>query len=210
MQPQCLSFRMVLVYPFYSNEQKTENRKHINRYSKVKIFIGIQDLSSFILPQIFSFQFVLLSCLFLALLKISLCIWQFGFSILFFIVFNLDYSEIQTKIEFLQNCNFIYPSTCFGFCSVSVFFTSFRFSIKGFLDDIKDSSHANGTEEILEGKEGVSDTKEEGRELEIDKEDDNTKVDKSVGSRDQICLLINHKDKSCKKTGLGRAKMKRI
>ena len=141
-------------------------------------------MSSFILPQIFSFQFVLLSCLFLALLKISLCIWQFGFSILFFIVFNLDYSEIQTKIEnisFYQN-----PSTCFRLCCVSVFFTRLGFAVEGFLDYVKNSSHANGTEEVLEGEEGVGDAKEEGGELEVDKEDDNTKVDKGVGSRDQV------------------------
>ena len=91
---------------------------------------------------------------------------------------------------------------CFGFWSLSTFLY-LGLAVEGFLDDIKDSAHADGTEEVLDGHEGVGDAEEKGGELEVDKEDDNAKVDKSVRGRDEVGLFVHNEDESSQHAGFG-------
>ena len=98
--------------------------------------------------------------------------------------------------------------TWFWFNSISVLLAGFRLSVESLLDDIKDTAHADGTEEVLEGEEGVGDAEEQWGELEIDKEDHDAKVDESVRGGDQVRLLVNNKRERGQKTGLGRAEIK--
>lgn len=44
--------------------------------------------------------------------------------------------------------------------------------------------------------------------LKVDKEDDNPKVDESMGGGDQVSLLVNNKDESSQDACLGRAEWK--
>ena len=98
--------------------------------------------------------------------------------------------------------------TWFWFNSISVLLAGFRLSVKSLLDDIKDTAHADGTEEVLEGEEGVGDAEEQWGELEIDKEDHDAKVDEGVRGGDQVRLLINNKHERGQKTRLGGAEIK--
>ena len=98
--------------------------------------------------------------------------------------------------------------TWFRFHSITILLSCLGFAIECLLDHIKDPAHTHSTEEVLEGDEGVSDTEKEGGEFEVDKEDDNTKVDKSMGSRDQVSFLVNNKNESSKKAGFGGAETK--
>ena len=98
--------------------------------------------------------------------------------------------------------------TWFWFNSISVLLASFRLSVESLLDNIKDSAHADGAEEVLEGEKGVGDAEEEGGELEVDEEDDDAKVDEGVRGGDQVRLLVNNKHERRQQTGLGRAEIK--
>ena len=98
--------------------------------------------------------------------------------------------------------------TWFWLNSISILLACFRLSIESLLDDIKDTAHTDGAEEVLEGEKGISDAEEEWGELEVDKEDHDAKVDEGVRGRDQVRLLVNNKHKRGQKTGLGRAEIK--
>ena len=98
--------------------------------------------------------------------------------------------------------------TWFWFNSISVLLAGFRLSVESLLDDIKDTAHADGAEEVLEGEEGVGDAEEEGGELEVDEEDHDAKVDEGVRGGDQVRLLINNKHERGQKTRLGGAEIK--
>ena len=95
--------------------------------------------------------------------------------------------------------------TWFWLNSISILLACFRLSVKSLLDDIKDTAHADGTEEVLEGEEGVGDAEEEGGELEVDEENDDAEVDEGVGGWDQVRLLVNNKHERGQETRLGRA-----
>ena len=84
---------------------------------------------------------------------------------------------------------------CLRFWSLPTFLY-LGLAIEGFLDHIKDSAHADGAEEVLDGHEGVGDAEQEGGELEVDKEDDHAKVDESVRGGDEVGLLVHNKDES--------------
>ena len=105
---------------------------------------------------------------------------------------------------------FKYCFTWFWFSNFSIFLACLGFTIECLLDHIKDTAHADSTEEVLEWKEGISDAEEEGGELEVDKEDDNTKVDQSMRSGDHIRLLINDKDQSRQETSFSGAETENI
>ena len=98
--------------------------------------------------------------------------------------------------------------TWFWFNRVSVLLAWLGLPVECLLDDIKDAAHADGTEEVLEGEEGVGDAEEQWGELEIDKEDHDAKVDEGVRGGDQVRLLVNNKHERGQKTGLGRAEIK--
>merc|ERR1719510_2651732 len=91
----------------------------------------------------------------------------------------------------------------FRFGSIAILLSSLGFAVESFLDDVEDPAHTDGTEEVLEGDEGVSDAEEEGGELEVDEEDDNSEIHESVGGRDQVGLLVHNKDESRQETRLG-------
>ena len=95
--------------------------------------------------------------------------------------------------------------TWFWFNRVSVLLAWLGLPVECLLDDIKDAAHADGTEEVLEGEEGVSDAEEEGGELEVDEENDDAEVDEGVGGWDQVRLLVNNKHERGQETRLGRA-----
>merc|ERR1711915_150902 len=68
--------------------------------------------------------------------------------------------------------------SAFGF-NFSIFLCGW-FTIESFLDNIKDTTHTNGTEKVFKRYKWISDAKEEGRKLEVYKEYDNSKVYKSM------------------------------
>ena len=98
---------------------------------------------------------------------------------------------------------------CFCFLCLPALF-HFWLAIERLLDHIEHPAHEDGTEEILEGDEGVGDAEEEGGELEVDEEDDDGKVDEGVRRRDQVGLLVHNKDEGCQHAGLGRTGGERI
>lgn len=92
---------------------------------------------------------------------------------------------------------------CFSFDNLPIFFSAW-FAIECLLDDIKDPTHANGAKQILKRNKWICDSQEQRGELKVDKEDDNPKVDESMGSGDQVSLLVNNKDESSQDACLGR------
>ena len=97
---------------------------------------------------------------------------------------------------------------CFRFLCLPTLF-HLGLAIEGLLDHIEHPAHEDRTEEILKGNKGVSNAKKEGGELEVDEEDDDGKVDEGVRRRDQVCLLVDHKDESCQHARLGRTVKRR-
>ena len=95
--------------------------------------------------------------------------------------------------------------TSFRFDSITILLSSLGFAVESFLNDVEDAAHTDGTEEVLEGDEGVGDAEEEGGELEVDEEDDNSEIDEGVGSGYQVGLLVHNEDESCQETRLGGA-----
>ena len=89
--------------------------------------------------------------------------------------------------------------------SIAILLAGLGLAVEGLLDHIEDAAHADGTEEVLEGEEGVGDAEEEGGELEVDEEDDHPEVDERVGRGDQVWLLVDDKHKSSQQTRLCRA-----
>lgn len=98
--------------------------------------------------------------------------------------------------------------TWFWFNSIAILLAGFRLSVERLLDDIKDTAHADGAEEVLEGEEWVGDAEEEGGELEVDEEDHDAKVNEGVRGGDQVRLLVNDKHERSQKTRLGGAEIK--
>ena len=95
--------------------------------------------------------------------------------------------------------------TSFRFDSITILLSRLGFPVESFLDDVEDAAHTDGTEEVLEGDEGVGDAEEEGGELEVDEEDDNSEIHESVRGGDQVGLLVHHEDESRQETRLGGA-----
>ena len=95
--------------------------------------------------------------------------------------------------------------TSFRFDSITILLSSLGFPVESFLDDVEDAAHTDGTEEVLEGDEGVGDAEEEGGELEVDEEDDDSEVHESVRGGDEVGLLVQHEDESRQETRLGGA-----
>ena len=95
--------------------------------------------------------------------------------------------------------------TSFRFDSITILLSRLGFPVESFLDDVEDAAHTDGTEEVLEGDEGVGDAEEEGGELEVDEEDDDSEVHESVRGGDQVGLLVHHEDESRQETRLGGA-----
>ena len=95
--------------------------------------------------------------------------------------------------------------TSFRFDSITILLSSLGFPVESFLDDVEDAAHTDGTEEVLEGDEGVGDAEEEGGELEVDEEDDDSEVHESVRGGDEVGLLVQHENESRQETRLGGA-----
>ena len=95
--------------------------------------------------------------------------------------------------------------TRFRFGSIAILLSSLGFAVESFLNDVEYAAHTDGTEEVLEGDEGVGDAEEEGGELEVDEEDDDSEIHEGVGGGDQVGLLVHNKDESRQETRLGGA-----
>ena len=115
-------------------------------------------------------------------------------------IISTDRTEWRKKIHWIAR-----TITWLWLGSIPILLAGLGLAVEGLLDHIEDAAHADGTEEVLEGEEGVGDAEEEGGELEVDEEDDHPEVDERVGRGDQVGLLVNDKHKSSQQTRLCRA-----
>lgn len=85
-------------------------------------------------------------------------------------------------------------------CSVSL--RSTGFPCHGPLHGIPHATHEDCAEQVLEGHEGIVDPQQQRRQAEVNKEDDNAKVDHRVWGLDKS-LPLTDEDDSCSKAALG-------
>lgn len=77
-------------------------------------------------------------------------------------------------------------------------------------NSVRKPTHAQRTENVLEGRERVVDTEENRRDLEVDKEHNYSKIQQAVWGRDHVRLLVQDEQDTSRDASLRWAKLGNI